>query len=836
MNRQIGLDFSTTTTALAYQDRNGLNTAKPEMLTFNGRTHVPTLILRNGTLTSKKGLETPIEEAFGWDAAGKKKAHALLERNFKMGLISKNPTEQEKARMLTKKFFSYLYEHYKNTATVQKGADHESISTVVTYPAKFPKDVQDFLKQAAMDAGFQNVKLLDESKAAMAFSLTYETDPIRKHVDRLRKNKLKVMIIDMGAGTTDIAIFEYDTADSSQFVHLCSWPEVGGTTFGGSEIDSILCEFYKKILGTGLTAALGMGNSDLGDALLSSEVKDFKEQVLSEELKYGRIASGLPGTLGNIAYSMDIDEQDAELSRETFEKLLADYLRQFPDLVKGALRKAGLSASNIDLVLLTGGHSQWYFVKDMLTKLGISAKAVFGFADPHLVVAKGAALYVEPKTIVPPVQKSTTDVKPDNKIVSQTPPTEEPKFVSKPVTKSESKQDSNFKAQSFAIVKVKTSYGAEQARLFVNPESTNKPPVKIEMIHRPFCVQFMPELLKIRNNSHTNELVLTDRGKEYIVIFAHETDAEAWYNKIHPLIKLEPRQASGKHANVSLDDIFPLSYDPQSLIRPVIAGTSSHIFAARKDGSVLISNDDGYYSQVKNWKGIVSIAAQGSHIVGLRNDGTVLADGNNKYGQCEVFDWKNIVAVAAGETCTVGLRADGTVVCAGKLKESSGSKVKDWNGIVAIAISGCGFGWNPVWGIRKNGDLLCSDGTYRHFNDVRMICGGSLPSDLCVLGNNGKLYTTSCIKKAQIWSNIAAISMVHHLVGLKEDGTVLADGLYKGHDELNVSSWRNVIAIAAGENYTVGLTSEGRFRLAYKKKRSWDPLISANELSTWKLF
>lgn len=69
-----------------------------------------------------------------------------------------------------------------------------------------------------------------------------------------------------------------------------------------------------------------------------------------------------------------------------------------------------------------------------------------------------------------------------------------------------------------------------------------------------------------------------------------------------------------------------------------------------------------------------TIAVGRRHTVSLKSDGTVMAEGDNKYGQCDVGSWCDIVAVAAGNVHratntgnahTIGLKADGTVVAVG---------------------------------------------------------------------------------------------------------------------------------------------------------------------------
>ena len=54
------------------------------------------------------------------------------------------------------------------------------------------------------------------------------------------------------------------------------------------------------------------------------------------------------------------------LNRSIFEDCLSSYLKDFPQLINGCLTYAGINSRDVDLVIVTGGHSQWYFVKEML--------------------------------------------------------------------------------------------------------------------------------------------------------------------------------------------------------------------------------------------------------------------------------------------------------------------------------------------------------------------------------------------------------------------------------------------------------------------------------------
>ena len=524
MKRQIGLDFGTTTTVITYRDHDDKNKGDTKPVMFDGTDYIPTLILLEGEIINKRGIARHHAEAYGRDADNADAFHSFLKRNFKMNLISENPAEREEAQELTRKFFLYLYRQYSAKALEKKDDPIAEISTVVTYPAKFPDDVQLFLKEAAEKAGFRNVVLLDESKAAMAFSLIYDTGSIKEYVSSLHKDILKVMLIDMGAGTTDIAIFQYDAADPSNFQHLCSWPENASHNFGGREIDEILGQFYQQKLGEdAIISALYKNDPVVAKKLLTKKVKDFKDRTISPLLAESMTVAELPSDLQDIADDMD-EDPGIDLNRSGFEALLKEYLPQFPELVQGALQKAGLTGGDMDMVILTGGHSQWYFVKDALAKLGISSKAVFSFKDPHMVVSKGAAWYVEPpkKANTPPVKTTETHsgTNTGNAHGSSSAAAPQP--------------------SSFVPVTLLTSYGAEAGRLSVDPQRRDLP-VTLSLIHRPFSRQFRPD--SVIRNSET-KITVAGYQDDFCLRFSSTEVADIWYKKLTNLSRSNTKTAS----------------------------------------------------------------------------------------------------------------------------------------------------------------------------------------------------------------------------------------------------------------------------------------------------
>ncbi len=410
INRVIGVDFGTSTSVVCYCDYTDGKPGAVEYILFGGHKHSPTLILRDGTVKNKQGVEKHCEEQYGWNAENSNSFYTLLESNFKMDLISADAVKREKAEGLTRKFFAYLFQAYQSGNTVRKGQEPDSVITYITYPGKFPPPVQEFLAGCAKAAGFENVSLLAEACAAMSYAQTHDTEATKKFFDSHQNKALKVMLIDMGAGTTDIAIFDYDTGKPDSYRPVSFYPKDGSENFGGREIDNILCDFYTRKIGTEISRILGQGNVALGEKILSADVKIFKEQQLSlNYLKQNQLCDEVPGRLSTLIWQLP-DPTVTNIDRKIFEELLKNYLPQFTRIVNGSLSEAGLFGSDIDLVLLTGGHSQWYFVKDYLcnkTNLKIAESAVLSFPEPHLVVADGAAVsYRPPKPRYVPAQIS----------------------------------------------------------------------------------------------------------------------------------------------------------------------------------------------------------------------------------------------------------------------------------------------------------------------------------------------------------------------------------------------------------------------------------------------
>jgi DNA-directed RNA polymerase subunit RPC12/RpoP len=325
---------------------NGMPVGKVECVQFGGTNNsVPTLVCH----AQEYG-----DEYFGHQAEANS-AQGELFSNFKLDLVSDDPVVRERALKLTRQFFGYLYRQYDDQRTHFPTCEKET--TYVSYPVKWPSELAEEMLKIATDAGFLNVVGIDEASAAIhAVSILQE-----ETLQRLGEGTFNVLLIDMGAGTTDLAFCRY-TAGRKTVEIVNTWPKAGGDAlFGGREIDTVLWEYVKEYLKK-------CGVSELrNEYLYLPPCKTWKEQVVSPKLNEDNPVTHCTVGMSILSVMGEAKPFDV-IDRTVFGDILGGYLRQFPELVNGILNNTpGFSHADVDLVVLAGGHSQWYFANEILS-------------------------------------------------------------------------------------------------------------------------------------------------------------------------------------------------------------------------------------------------------------------------------------------------------------------------------------------------------------------------------------------------------------------------------------------------------------------------------------
>jgi len=380
----VGIDFGTSTTVVKVANYSGGEVKEYHSLQFNGSNTLPTLVFEAGDGRLYFGHEAESRSA---------KEKGELHRNFKMGLVGSHYSYGvEKSQHLCREFFGYLGRHFLGMKEMLNV--HPTVKTYLSYPAKWPPEVRSFMKQCAVAAGFgaeNTVHGETEPTAAVFSTLSTGLKALQDERVIVADQPINVMMLDMGAGTSDIAIFKFkiDSDGSPSIDRLVTYPTIDHTYLcGGREIDGLLEAALNRYL-------LGIAKGGVVPPRIIKRAKDFvkkwKDDHLSATLSEGG-STDLPFELADLIVDKQedglYDSTPYSIDRRQFESLSRPHWEQLRSLIADSIEEARQrmgdagfkGAQDIDLVLLTGGHSKWYGVADFIKGESFAALAPINFA------------------------------------------------------------------------------------------------------------------------------------------------------------------------------------------------------------------------------------------------------------------------------------------------------------------------------------------------------------------------------------------------------------------------------------------------------------------------
>jgi hypothetical protein len=299
---------------------------------------------------------------FGYDAVDRKVDEKdCLYENFKVSLSNTANSNYNELVDVLNRFFKYLYAEY-----LKQCSEHiDKEITYLSFPAKFTEPYKKILFEAAHMAGFKNVDGIDEPTAAIHAFLTLNLRKLQE-LKLINKNQeYTFMIIDMGAGTTDLAICKHDTGSNKTSI-LSVWPSADYCDyFGGSEVDSLIYNYFMNHI------KQNIGNIPFSEKDYIRECKTWKDYTLPYALENGEdiLEPSFMSTVRAIAGEIS---PLPKMNLQTFLSFTHVYFEKFPNMVNESLsetankNKGFAGGQDIDFVVLTGGHSQWCFLPDML--------------------------------------------------------------------------------------------------------------------------------------------------------------------------------------------------------------------------------------------------------------------------------------------------------------------------------------------------------------------------------------------------------------------------------------------------------------------------------------
>jgi len=252
----------------------------------------------------------------------------------------------------------------KMKRTAEEYLGQEVKEAVITVPAYFNDSQRQATREAGIIAGLEVKRIINEPTAA---SLAYGLDKAGKDE--------KIAVYDLGGGTFDISILElgdgvFEVKATSGDTHL------GGDDFDQAIIDW-LAEEFKAEQGIDLRKD-PIALQRLKEAAEKAKIELSSTQETEINLPYITAVDGVPKHLVK------------KLTRAKFEALIDDLVKKTIPPMKEALKAAGLSASDIDEVILVGGSTRVPKVQKLVEDF--FGKKPHKGVNPDEVVAIGAAI------------------------------------------------------------------------------------------------------------------------------------------------------------------------------------------------------------------------------------------------------------------------------------------------------------------------------------------------------------------------------------------------------------------------------------------------------------
>ena len=269
--------------------------------------------------------------------------------------------EAKKEKYSPSQISAFILQKMKETA--EKYLGQEVTKAVITVPAYFNDAQRQATKDAGKIAGLEVLRIINEPTAA---SLAYGLD---------KKVSKKIAVYDLGGGTFDVSIlelgdgvFEVKSTNGDTFL--------GGEDFDNTIVNYLLNEFKKE-----------SGIDLKSDKLALQRLKEAAEKAKIELSSANQTEINLPFITADKTGPKHIN---LKMTRAKLEALVEDLILRTIPPCKTALKDAGLSASDINEIVLVGGMTR-------MPKVIEQVKNFFGkepnkSVNPDEVVAMGAAI------------------------------------------------------------------------------------------------------------------------------------------------------------------------------------------------------------------------------------------------------------------------------------------------------------------------------------------------------------------------------------------------------------------------------------------------------------
>ena len=257
----------------------------------------------------------------------------------------------------------------KMKKTAEDYLGHEVTQAVITVPAYFNDSQRQATKDAGRIAGLEVLRIINEPTAA---ALAYG-------IDKADKRDRKIAVYDLGGGTFDVSIIELANVDGDKQIEVLSTN--GDTFLGGEDFDQRIMDYlvdtFLKEQGIDLTK----------DVLALQRLKEAAEKAKIELSSSAQTDVNLPYVTAD---ATGPKHMNIKLTRAKLESLVEELVQRSLEPCRIAMKDAGVTADDIDEVILVGGMTRMPKVQEVVEKM--FGKAPRKDVNPDEAVAAGAAV------------------------------------------------------------------------------------------------------------------------------------------------------------------------------------------------------------------------------------------------------------------------------------------------------------------------------------------------------------------------------------------------------------------------------------------------------------
>ena len=348
MGKIIGIDLGTTNSCVAVMEG-----GQPTVIAnTEGARTTPSVVAF--TKTGERLVGEPAKRQAVTNAA---RTISSIKRemgtDYKVDIDGKKYSPQEISAMILQKL----------KADAEGYLGEKVTEAVITVPAYFNDAQRQATKDAGKIAGLDVKRIINEPTAA---ALSYGLD---------NEQEQRIMVYDLGGGTFDVSIIEIGEG----VIEVLA--TAGDNKLGGDDFDNAITQYmldeFKKAEGIDLS----------GDKMAMQRLKEAAEKAKKELSSATTTNINLPFITANQDGPKHFD---MNLTRAKFDELTADLVDRTKGPVNTALADAGLTAADLDKVLLVGGSTRIIAVQEEVKRL--TGKEPFKGINPDECVAIGACI------------------------------------------------------------------------------------------------------------------------------------------------------------------------------------------------------------------------------------------------------------------------------------------------------------------------------------------------------------------------------------------------------------------------------------------------------------